>query len=181
MMKRVVQWSAFFLAVVVLGFLLHPAAAWIVTIANDGVSSGYNSAGLYWSRPYTRFIPEQYESGFALALSLGLAALCACGVFYAVGLTARRKRGHGQAKTATKHTRRLLLIPVWLLAQYVHNLLSGMSMGQALAMMTSLESLLFSLVVVVVVVLYANGYQVAFGGAATQEQKLPDSAGEIKK
>lgn len=91
MMKRVLQWSAFFLAVVALGFLLHPAAVWTVRTANDGASSGYNSAGLYWSRPYTRFIPAQYELGFALALDLGLAALGVCGVFYGVTLAARRK------------------------------------------------------------------------------------------
>jgi hypothetical protein len=162
-MKRAVQWSAFFLGVVVLGFLLHPAAVWIVTAANDGVSSGYNTAGLYWSRPYTRFIPEQYESGFALALGQGLAALGVCGVFYGARLTARRNRNHGQKKPAAKHTRRLLLIPVWFLAQYVYNLFSGLSMGRSLAMMTSIESLWYSAVVVTVIVLYARNYQVVFG------------------
>jgi glucose uptake protein GlcU len=91
MMKRAMQWSAFFLAVVALGFLLQPIAVRIVRAANEGVSSGYNPAGLYWSRPYTRFIPSEYETGAAIAFDLGAAVACVSGLFYGITLLAQRK------------------------------------------------------------------------------------------
>ncbi len=43
-----------------------------------------------------------------------------------------------------------------------------MSAGQALDMMTSIESLWISAFVITVVVLYANNYQVVFGGGAAE-------------
>ncbi|MFZ0395435.1 MAG: hypothetical protein WBX09_13840 [Terracidiphilus sp.] len=65
--------------------------------------------------------------------------------------------------------RRLFLIPVWFLAQWVHNLFLGMSLGQALDMMTSIESLWISAVVVTVIILYAGGYQVVYESSAAKK------------
>lgn len=174
-MKKIALWSAFSLVVVVLCFLLHPASVWIVRAVNDGESSGCvpsgpNYSGWCWSRPYTRFIPTEYEAATALALDAGLAILCVSGVFYELPMIAKRKRTAstvavtGKRKrrpTAAKH--RLLLIPAWLLAQFVWNLFSGLPAGQALDTMTSIESLWASAVVITVIVLYARNYQVVFG------------------
>jgi hypothetical protein len=128
------------------------------------------------------------------ALDVGSALLCTSAVFYGAMLIAKRGKAEHptnapSAPTASKiaagdgqRTRlrqRLLLIPVWLIFQYSKNLFSGMSPVGAFEAMTSLESLFFSLVVVAVVVLYANGYQVTYGSAETQ--KSPSSAGETKK
>jgi hypothetical protein len=125
------------------------------------------------------------------ALDVGLALLCTSSVFYVAMLVANRKKanppvdtpvnppppaGKGDAKSARLRCR-LLLIPAFLVFQYVRNLFSGMSAVGSLEGMTSLGSLFFSFVVVVVVVLYANGYEVAFGSAAEK----PKSAVETKK
>jgi len=59
--------------------------------------------------------------------------------------------------------RRLFLIPAWLVAQFAWNLFSGSSLRSAFEEMTSLNSIWASLVVIVAIVLYARGYQVAFG------------------
>jgi hypothetical protein len=46
-----------------------------------------------------------------------------------------------------------------------------MSASQALAMMTSIESLWISVVVITVIVLYARNYQVVFGKESEQKRK----------
>lgn len=71
--------------------------------------------------------------------------------------------------------RRLLLIPVWFAAQYAWNLLHQGSPVGAFEEMTTLESLWTSLVVVAVVVLYANNYQVVF------RNKVQENPGSEKK
>lgn len=95
-MKKVALSFAFIFAVVVLGILLHPATAWLVQAANDGVSSGCepggpNYDGWCWSRPYTRFIPTSYEPGASLMLDLGISGLIVAGAF---SLVARRRRAN---------------------------------------------------------------------------------------
>ena len=184
--RRVLLASLFFLANISLAFWFYPGVTWAVRSLNRGISSGYNPAGLFWSREYSRFIPLEYETATSIAFDLGIAALCVSGAFYGAMLIARRKKATAPVDPAStppapsvrkrveqsaQRRRRLLLIPAWLIFQYVKNLFSGMSGGGAFEAMTSLESLFFSLVVVAVVVLYANGYQVAFGDNAAQKPK----------
>lgn len=184
-MKKVALWSAFFLAVVMLAFLFYPVAVWLVRSVNDGVSSGclpggQDYSGWCWSNPYTRFIPTEYEGAAALALDAGLALMCVSGLFYGVPLVAKRKHvvatitvptsANGKRR-ATTARRRLLLIPAWFLAQYIWNLFSGMSFSQALGMMTSIQDLWYSAVVVTIIVIYAKNYQVAFGKGTEDSQK----------
>jgi hypothetical protein len=64
------------------------------------------------------------------------------------------------------HKRRLWLIPAWLVAKYLWNMVSGMSAGQALDAMTSINNLWISAVVITVIVLYAMNYQVTYEKAA---------------
>ncbi len=73
------------------------------------------------------------------------------------------------SRTARWH--RLLLIPAWFVAQLVWKSFQQGSFLGGMEAMTSLESLWFSLVVVVVVVLYANNYQLVFGKDTKQQQK----------
>jgi len=58
--------------------------------------------------------------------------------------------------------RRLLLIPAWFVAQYVWDLFPSWDFVGALEAMTSPISLMTSLLVIVVIVLWANKYQVVF-------------------
>lgn len=175
-MKRVALWSAFLLAVVVLGFLLHPTATWLVQAVNDGVSSGCQPAysggdGWCWSRPYTRFVPTTYEPGVSLGLDLGLSSLLAAALFHGIN---QRKQTRAVSNARSKSNlikRRLWLIPAWLVAQYIWNLFSGMSGVAAFETMTSIESLWISAVVITFIVLYANNYQLAFGKEAKQTKK----------
>ncbi len=188
-MKKVAQWSAFFLAVVVLGFLLHPTALWIIHTVNDGTTSDCRPAtpdgnGWCWTSSYTRFVPSDYEHGFALGIDLAISMLFASGLFCGAMLVTRRKKMEAltpdpvpaisPTKTSGKavtHNRRFILIPAWFLAQYIHNLILGMSVGQALDMMTSIESLWYSVIVVTVIVLYARNYKVVFGKEPEQPRE----------
>ena len=191
--RRIFLASLFFLANASLAFWFYSGVHWAVRSLNRGTSSGYNPEGLFWSREYPRFIPWEYETAASIAFDLGLAALCVSGAFYGAMLIARRKKATAPVDTApttpapaagkraeqsAQRRRRLLLIPAWLVFQYFKNLFSGMSGVGAIEAMTSIESLFFSDVVVAVVVLYANGYEVAFGSNAKQESK---PATEVKK
>jgi hypothetical protein len=143
----------------------------------------YNPAGLFWSRPYPRFVPWKYETYVTIAFDLGLAALCISGLFYGILVARRKKETDKIAKPALEPTtaasksnrqsirlkRRLLLIPVWFLAQYLWNMFSGMSFGEALDMMTSINSLWISAVVITAIVLYAKNYQVVYESNATKK------------
>ena len=183
-LKWVLLASLFFLTNVAFAFCIYPGVSWVIHTLNHGVSSGYNPAGLFWSRPYPRFVPWQYESDVTIAFDLGLAVLCVSGLFYGILLAARRKSGIGKmTKPALEPTtaasknnrqtirlkRRLLLIPFWFLAQYLWNVSSGVSFGEALDMMTSINSLWISAVVITAIVLYAKNYQVVFESNATKK------------
>lgn len=168
---RVFLASLFFVLTVLLAVWFFPEMAGQFSNFNSNIQGGVGfGTGAYFSALY--------------ALDVGLALLCVSVLFYVGMMIARRKKREAPTpepapailptKTGGKrvtHNRRYLLIPVWFLAQYVHNLFLGMSAGQALDMMTSIEDLWFSLVVVVVVVLYANGYGVEFGKGPDQKPK----------
>jgi H+/Cl- antiporter ClcA len=176
--RRVFLASLFFVLTVLLAVWFFPEMAEQFSSFNSNVQGGVGfGTDAYFLALY--------------ALDVGLALLCASALFYVGMLIARQKTTVANppdpdpaippAKTGdkkAKRNRRLLLIPVWFLAQYIYNLFSGMSLGQALGMMTSIESLWLSFVVVVVVILYANGYGVAFG---TSPAKKPKPAVEDKK
>lgn len=169
--KNVFLGSLFFVVTILLAIWFYPGISEEFSGFNSSVQGGVGSG----------------TSAYFLALNaldIGAALLCASALFYMGMLIARRKKAvantqepqpaispaaiHGK-KSA--HNRRLLLIPIWFLAQYIHNLFSGIPFGQALAMMTSIESLWYSVVVVTVIVLYARNYQVVFGKVAKQPQK----------
>ncbi|MGB0063073.1 MAG: hypothetical protein WBP85_01395 [Terracidiphilus sp.] len=76
--------------------------------------------------------------------------------------------------------RRLLLIPAWLVAQYVYNLFSGMSAGLALAAMTSIAELWYSAIVIAVIVLYANNYKLEYGNKKAETPKPTGKPAEPK-
>ena len=182
-LKRVFLTSLFFLVNVAFAFCIYPAVTFVIHSLNQGVSSGYNPAGLFWSRLYPRFIPWEYETGAANAFDLGLATLCTSGLIYGI-LAKRQKKEIGTVtKLAIEPTtavgkvnrqslqfkRRLLLIPAWFVAQYLWNMFSGMSFGQSLDMMTSINSLWISAVVITAIVLYAKNYQVVYESNATKK------------
>jgi hypothetical protein len=193
-MKKVAQWSAFFLAVVVLGFLLHPAAVWIIHTVNDGTTSDCHPAtpdgnGWCWTSSYTRFVPSDYEHGFVLGIDLAISMLFASGLFYGAMLVVRQRKAGRQdtvpmtapakpaaksAETSARFRRRLFLIPAWLAAQYVWNLFSGETAGQALAMMTAIVELWPTAIVITVIVLYAKGYEIGYGND-TAKKTGPES------
>lgn len=52
--------------------------------------------------------------------------------------------------------RRLFLIPIWLVAQYIWNLYQQGSFAQAFAAMTSLDSLWVSFIVTIAIIYYAT-------------------------
>ena len=83
--------SIFFLSIVFLSFAIYPGIARFVHSINQAESSGYNTAGLYWSRPYQRFIPSDYETQAAIAFDFGIATLCVSGLFYGILVFAQRK------------------------------------------------------------------------------------------
>jgi len=173
-MKRIALWSAFFLATVVLGFLLHPAAVWTVSAANDGTSSGYNPAGLYWSRPYTRFVPMEYEPAVSLALDLGVSCLAVAGLFLVI---ARKRRVSAPVPVADEPIEapvkeqgrfarikpRLWLIPAWFVAQFLYEIPGAWSEDhssllwvalRALSAQTSPVALFTSLAVIIAAIFY---------------------------
>lgn len=77
--------------------------------------------------------------------------------------------------------RRLLLIPAWLLAQFFQSFhQQGSSVG-AFEKMTSLNDLWLSFVVIVVVVLYANRYEVVFEHQAGEKPKPAQNSVTLKK
>jgi len=191
--RRVFLASLFFLANASLAFWFYSGVHWAVRSLNRGISSGYNPEGLFWSREYPRFIPWEYETAASITFDLGLATLCVSGAFYGAMLIAKRKKATApvdpapttpapvaskRVERSAQRRRRLLLIPAWLVFQYVKNLFSGMSGVRAFEAMTSIGSLYVSVIVVVVVVLYANGYEVGFGNNAEQK---PKSATGTKK
>lgn len=66
---------------------------------------------------------------------------------------------------------RLWLIPLWLLAQCIWiRIDNAPSWLDAIALMTSIEHLWYSAVVIVVIVLYANNYQVVYGKPETKKR-----------
>ncbi len=171
--RRVFFASLFFVLTVLLAIWFYPGISEKFSNFNSNVQGGIgsDSTAYYWALN---------------ALDVGAALLCASALFYGAILAFRRRKAIGQvensapaiAKALGKNSRqsaqfrrRLLLIPVWLVAQYVWNLFSGMSASQALAMMTSIESLWISVVVITVIVLYARNYQVVFGKESEQKRK----------
>lgn len=90
-LKKTFLVSIFLLTTVLVAFCIYPGIIHAVRLANEGVSSGYNTAGMYWSRPYTRFIPSEYEIGAAIAFDLGAAVACVSGLFYGITLLTQRK------------------------------------------------------------------------------------------
>jgi hypothetical protein len=90
-LKKVFLVSLFLLTTVLVAFCIYPGILHAVRLANEGVSSGYNTAGLFWSRSYTRFIPSEYETETVIAFDLGVAVACVSGLFYGITLLARRK------------------------------------------------------------------------------------------
>jgi hypothetical protein len=177
-LKRIFVGSLFVAFATILAFLLYHSVNETIRSANDAVSEG---PGYY--NAYTRFVPTDFEPGVSAALDLALSCLLAAGLFYGI---AGRKWARNNAltpteapKTATKANagfartkQRLWLIPVWFVAQYGRNLFSGMSTGQALGAMTSIGELWISALVIAVIVLYANNYQVVFGD---RDAKKPES------
>lgn len=174
-LQRIFLASLFFLATIVLAFGLYPLMAWTVHSMNDGVS-GLHADGS--PNTYTRLVPAGYEPTAIGALDLGMSIIAVCGLFYGALLIRRKNDGQSESErsvkepsksagkdktTSGKTNHRLWLIPIWFVAEYIWNLLSGMSAGQALDMMTTLNSLWISAVVITVVVLYAKNYQVVFG------------------
>jgi len=179
--RRVFLASLFFTVTVLVAIWFFPEIANQFSNFNSSVQggAGFGTNAYFWA---------------LYALDVGAALLCTSAVFYGAMLIVKRGRAERLDQTQiappapqiaaaneqrARRRRRLLLIPAWLIFQYVKNLFSGTSAVGAFEAMTSLESLFFSLVVVVVVVLYANGYQVTYGSAETQ--KSPSSAGETKK
>ncbi len=174
-LQRTFWVALFFLTTVVLAFGLYPLTAWAVHSINDGVS-GLHADGS--PNTYTRLVPAGYEPTAIGALDLGMSIVAVCGLFYGASLVRRQNDGLSELKenakkpsksagkdktTSGQANHRLWLIPIWFVAQYIWNFLSGMSAGQALDMMTSLNSLWISAVVITVIVLYAKNYQVVFG------------------
>lgn len=88
--------SLLFLATAVLAFCAYPWVQQAVHSINQGVSSGYNPEGLFWSRSYNRFIPSEYESQAAAAFDVGIAVLCVSGFFYGFLLLAQRRSASRQ-------------------------------------------------------------------------------------
>jgi hypothetical protein len=88
--------SLLFLATAVLAFCAYPWVQPAIHSINQGVSSGYNPQGLFWSRPYNRFIPSEYESRAATAFDVGIAALGVFGSFYGFLLLAQRRSASRQ-------------------------------------------------------------------------------------
>jgi len=175
--RKIFHASLFFVTTISLAFVLYPAVRRLVLLINYGVSEG---DGYY--NPYTRFVPSSYQPGVTLAFDLGLSVLGAAASFYWAMLVARRRKAYTptsaptpkpeestakNAEQSTQFKRRLILIPVWFLAQYLWNVFSGMSFGEALGTMTSINSLWISAVVITVIVLYAKNYQVVYESNAT--------------
>ena len=163
--RRVFLASLFFMLTILLAIWFYPWTSQQLSEFNSTVQGGvgYDTSAYFLALG---------------ALDAGLALLCTASLFYGTLLVVRRGKTStlvegskpAPAKAAGREThksvvlnRRFLLIPVWLVAQYLWNLFSGMSAGQALDMMTSINSLWISAVVITVVVLYARNYQVVFG------------------
>jgi len=157
--RRIFLASLFFVITVILTIWFYPGISEEFSSFNSSVQGGVGSdtSAYFWALN---------------ALDIGAALLCASALFYGGMLIARRKKTKAAipepapakpgGKKATNN-RRLLLIPAWFLAQYIWNLFSGMSAVQALSMMTTINSLWISAVVITAIVLYANDYQVVFG------------------
>jgi hypothetical protein len=177
--RKIFHASLFFVTTISLAFVLYPAIRRLVQLINSGVSEGD-----HYYNPYTRFVPSSYQPGVTLAFDLGLSVLGAAALFYWAMLVARRRKSDTptsaptpkpvdstakNAEQSARFKRRLLLIPAWLVAQFIWNLFSGASAFDALLDTTSIESLFTSAVVITGIVLYARGYEIGFGNDAAKK------------
>jgi hypothetical protein len=172
--QRVFLASLFFMLTVLLSVWFYP-----------GIDEEFTN---YYSRVQGGIGSTTYTQIAIGALDIGSAFLCVSALFYGVTLVYRRRRRlpHSSApkpelaetevednRGGAQFKRRLLLIPIWLLAQYLWNLFSGMSIGTALDMMTSLNELWVSAAAVTVIVLYAKNYRLVFEGKGSKGKAVP--------
>jgi hypothetical protein len=173
--RRAFLASLFFVLSVVLAIYFYPGISEQFSSFNSSVQGGVGAG----------------SNAYFLALStldVSSALLCASALFYGAMLVARRKRASTSAEASipapagaegkdaqqsARFRRRLLLIPIWLSAQYVWNLVHGASLVSALEAMTSISSLWVSAVVVTVTILYARNYEVVFERGAPARQDQP--------
>lgn len=181
-LRNVLLASVFFLTAVAFAFGLYPAVSGFVRAVNDGVSSGSSPEGNSWSNPYSRFVPVEYEPAVSVSLDLGLAVICACGLFYGFRyLNAHRTGAHGasadldgaSAETIAieSHAQgarmklRVWVIAAWLLGQFLWILLTTefpenttfvYKTAESLSLMTSLDRLWVTFVVIIVTLLYKS-------------------------
>jgi hypothetical protein len=189
--RKIFHASLFFVTTISLAFVLYPVVRKLVLLINYGVSEG---DGYY--NPYTRFVPFTYQPGVTLAFDLGLSVFGAAALFYWAMLVARQRKSENptsaprtkQEKSTTdneeqsaKLKRRLLLIPAWLVAQFVWNMFSGASATDALSNMTSISSLWISAVVIIAIVLYAKNYQVVYESNAIKKPCEAEKSVESKE